>query len=354
MRVGLLAYSTDTGLGHQTLEFYHHMKPHKTLVCDLRRFNGMDTHHERYPDAQVVRGIPDCNAMDWLTDDVDAVFVAETPLNFCLFEKARQKGVVAIQQYNYEFLDFFRHPDWEAPGILAAPTSWNIDKVRALNKAPVVDWPVPVNRDQIPFRKIEQLRMFVHVVGRPAVHDRNGTIAFLNAALKIGNRFKYRIFVQNPIDARAIEYFEPVRRAIEDAQTKLDTLEVVFDTPNYRDIYAEGDVLVLPRKYGGLCLPMNEALSAGMPVIMTDVAPNGDRLPKEWLVKANHRGTFFAHVDIDYYEADVNYLTFAMLQFAEGDTMKKANLMANEIAEGLSWEKLAPLYQSLIEQVCQK
>jgi len=353
MRVGLLAYSTDTGLGHQTLEFYRHMKPHKTLVCDLRRFNGMDTHHERYPDAQVVRGIPDCNAMDWLTDDVDAVFVAETPLNFCLFEKAKQKGVVAIQQYNFEFLDFFRHPDWEAPGILAAPTLWNIDKVRELNKAPVVEWPVPVNRELIPFRKIEQCRTFVHVVGRPAVHDRNGTIAFLQAARKIGGRFNYKVFVQNPIDARAIEYFEPVRRELERAQGDLG-IEVIYDTKDYKDIYSSGDVLVMPRKYGGLCLPMQEALSAGMPVVMTDISPNNDRLPKEWLVKADYRGQFFAHVDIDYYEADVNYLTFAMLQFGESEFMKKANIMANEIAEGLSWEKLKVVYENLIEQVCQR
>lgn len=353
MRVGLLAYSTDTGLGHQTLEFYRHMQPAKTLVCDLRRYNGMDTHHERYPDAKIVRGIPDCNAMDWLTDDVDAVFVAETPLNFCLFEKAKAKGVVAIQQYNFEFLDFFRHPDWEAPGILAAPTNWNIDKVRALDKAPVVDWPVPVNRELIPFRKIDRCKMFVHVVGRPAVHDRNGTIAFLEAAKKCGDRFKYRVYVQTPIDARAIEYFEPVRRALEAAQATID-LEVIYDTKNYRDIYSEGDVLVMPRKYGGLCLPMQEALSAGMPVIMTDIEPNNSRLPKEWLVKANHKGTFFAHVDLDYYEADINYLTFAMMQFASGEFMAKANIMANDIAEGLSWEKLKPVYESLIEQVCQK
>lgn len=39
------------------------------------------------------------------------------------------------------------------------------------------------------------------------------------------------------------------------------------------DLYALGDVLVLPRRYGWLSLPMYEAAAAGMPVITTDVWP---------------------------------------------------------------------------------
>ena len=80
MRIGLLAYSTDTGLGNQTYEFYKHMKPAKTLLVDLSSLNGMETHHDRFPDAQIVQGIPDCNAMQWLVEGVDLIFVCETPL----------------------------------------------------------------------------------------------------------------------------------------------------------------------------------------------------------------------------------------------------------------------------------
>lgn len=353
MKVGLLAYSTNTGLGHQTYEFYRHMKPAKTLVADLGKFNRMPTHHDRYPDAAVVAGIPDCNRMEWLLEGMDAIFVAETPLNFCLFKRAREKGIVTIQQYNYEFLDFFRHPDWDKPGILAAPTVWNIDKVKALNAAPVMEWPVPISRDLIPFRKIEQCKTFVHVIGRPAVHDRNGTLSFLEAAKKIGNRFKYKVYYQEPIDQRAVEYFTPVKRALERAKESLQ-LEIIVDAPNYTDIYAEGDVLVLPRRYGGLCLPANEALSAGMPVIMTDVSPNDALLPKEWLVPAKFTHRFFAHVDIDVFEADANMLAFKMLEFEKQEFMQWSNERANEIAESMSWETMKPRYEALIEQVCKK
>jgi glycosyltransferase involved in cell wall biosynthesis len=39
-------------------------------------------------------------------------------------------------------------------------------------------------------------------------------------------------------------------------------------------LYADADVLVLPRRYGGLCLPAQEAMSCGLPVLMTDCPPN--------------------------------------------------------------------------------
>ena len=39
-------------------------------------------------------------------------------------------------------------------------------------------------------------------------------------------------------------------------------------------LYAGFDPLILPRRYGGLCLPMNEALRSGLPVIMFNVSPS--------------------------------------------------------------------------------
>lgn len=353
MKIGLLAYSTSTGLGHQTLDFYRFMKPHKTLVADLSRFNGMEQHPDWFPDAKVVRGIPDCDAMSWLTDDVDVVFVAETPLNYCLFEKARQKGVVTIQQYNYEFLDYTAKPQLAKPDILAAPSAWNTDIVESLNIAKVVDWPVPINRETVGFREIKKLRTFVHIIGRPAVNDRNGTLTFLEAARKIGRRFNYKVYYQEPIDPRAIGYFAPIKRALNKAKQEID-IEIVANTPKYRTMYESGEVLVLPRRYGGLCLPMQEALAAGMPVIMTDISPNNVALPKEWLVAAKKVDQFTPRMEVDIYEADPSFLAFKMLEFENEQFMQDANHKANEIAERLSWKNQAQQYTDKINQACAK
>ena len=352
MKVGLLAYSTNTGLGNQTYEFYRHMKPSKTLIADLRRFNGMKTNHSLFEGAKIANGIPNCDEMDWLTQDVDVVFVAETPLNFCLFQKAKEKGVATIQQYNYEFLNFFKQPDKPKPTVLAAPTEWNIDKIKNLQAAKVVNWPVPINRQILPFREITKLQTIIHVIGRPAVHDRNGTLTFLDAIKKIGNRFKYKVFYQEPSDQRAIQYFKPVKENLNRARQNLN-IEVITDVPKYQDIYKGGDLLVMPRRYGGLCLPMNEALSVGMPVIMSDISPNGQWLPKEWLIPAKFKQKFFAHVDVDVYEADANLLAFRILEFADSTKIQDANKKADEIAERLSWQNLLPEYEKLMTEAIQ-
>lgn len=342
MKIGLLAYSTDTGLGIQTQSFARHMNPSKVLVADLSRFNGMETHHERFPDARIVNGIPSCEDMDWLTDDVDVVFVCETPLNYCLFEKAKAKGVKTVLQYNYEFLDYLNQPTLEPPSVLAAPTPWGQNDVENRNIAPIVDLPVPVDAYNIGKREITECRTIFHVAGKQAVHDRNGTMTFVEAAIKCGNRFKYKIYAQT-LDGTT-------ETLIKKAAEKID-LEVIYNVENNADMYKDGDVMVMPRKYGGLCLPMQEALAAGIPVIMPDIAPNNQRLPKEWLVLAKPRGSFMTRTEIAIYDTDANWLAFKMLEFFDEQFMSWSNKEATEIGELLAWKRLKSYYDEILSQV---
>jgi glycosyltransferase involved in cell wall biosynthesis len=346
MKIGLIAFSTDTGLGNQTFAFYKHMQPHKTLVVDLNKFNNMPTHHERFTDnphgdVRISYGIPDCEAMDWLSDDVDLLFVCETPLNYCLFEKAKAKNVPVVLQYNYEFLDYL-NSDKPAPTVLAAPSIWHKKDVESLNIAPVIDLPVPVDASIVERREINECRTIIHTAGKQAIHDRNGTIAFIQAALKCGHKFKFKIYAQ--------ELDGTTRTLIQKAQQHID-LELVTNTANYLDQYKDGDVLVIPRKYGGLCLPMQEALAHGIPVIMPDIEPNDYRLPKQWLVKADKKDSFMTRTQIDIFETDVDHLAFKMCQFGDEEFMRWSNKEALEIGKELSWKKLKPLYQTMFEQI---
>lgn len=350
MRIGLLAYSTDTGLGNQTYEFYKHMNPTKVLLVDLSRFNHMPTHHERYPGALICNGIPDGSHTDWLTNDVDIVFVCETPLNYNLYTQARKKGVKVVQQYNYEFLDYFREPDFDRPSVLAAPSAWNTEIVKSLlPDTPVMDWPVPVNNEYIQGCVRERLKTFTHIIGRPTASDRNGTLQFLDAVEQLGTAFDYEVFLQPPDDNRAKFYFLPVKERLQELASKIPTLKIIENVTNYNELYS-GDVLVMPRKYGGLCLPMQEALASGMPVIMTDISPNFV-LPKEWLVKSDYENELVAHTKITYYKADTNSLIESMLQFVDSEYLRRSSIEALKIADGLSWQTLKPIYNQLFENV---
>lgn len=340
MRIGLLAYSTDTGLGNQTYEFYRHMQPAKTMIVDLSEFNHMETHHDRFTNANIVYGIPKDGDFDWLLEDIDLIFICETPLNYALMEKAKAAGIPVVLQYNYEFLDYLQRPNLPPPAVLAAPSWWNKEDVIARNIAPVIDLTVPVNDERIRPREITVCRTMLHTAGKQAHMDRNGTMAFIQAAQKCGGKFKYKIIAQQLDDA--------TRRAIERASVEI---ELVENVENYEDQYAEGDVLVLPRRYGGLCLPMNEALAAGIPVIMPDISPNDQRLPKQWLVQAKKADQFMARTMIDVYSVDPNFLAFKMCEFADESFMRWSNQEAIELGKGISWKAQKPIYDQTFEMI---
>jgi hypothetical protein len=52
-----------------------------------------------------------------------------------------------------------------------------------------------------------------------------------------------------------------------------------------------------------LCLPMNEALTSGLPVIMSNVSPTDAILPQEWLVPDAFNGGLTLRVPIQYFNA---------------------------------------------------
>jgi glycosyltransferase involved in cell wall biosynthesis len=121
------------------------------------------------------------------------------------------------------------------------------------------------------------------------------------------------------------------------------------DVTNYWDNYSSGDVLLMPRRFGGLCLPVNEALGAGMPVIMPDISPNNTWLPDEWLIPASRKGTFRAKQHIDFYSVDHRALAAKIDQLAsDAEFYTKALATAADLREQLSWKNLLPEYQQVL------
>lgn len=351
MKLGLLACSSNTGLGYQTLTIAEHLNPDKVLVYDISKHNGMPTHHERFYQPRVCDGIPTNQDMEWLVDGMDVIIVCETPLNYHLFEYANQRGVKVIQQLNVEFFDFFKKPHLPRPSLLGMPSEWRQHEIEGLNIAPVIQLPLPVDRKRFPFREIKQCKTFIHIVGRPAIHDRNGTLSFIAAAEILGGQYQYKIYLQPPTDPRAIEYFRPIKQALENASVKIEVVENIEDNTQ---MYLGGDVLVLPRRYGGLCIPMQEALSCGLPVVMPDISPNYQRLPKDWRCGVRRLTEFEYHTNVIVWEAVVGDLVEKMKQFINDEFMQTANRKANEIADSISWETLKPFYQEVMTNLCEK
>lgn len=342
VRVGLLAYSTNTGLGIQTLEFAEHLGPARVLLVDLSKLNHMPTHHERYAAWECVTtdGFPQVRDIERFLDGLDVVFVAETPLNYDLFALARERGVATVLQPNHEFNDYLQRPHLPLPDLFGLPSVWHYDDLPFANKRLL---PVPVATERLPKHPgTGGIQRFLHIAGRPAVHDRNGTAEVI-AAFRSLPRTEATLTVRVQVPEAAEAYR---RLAGGDPRITIDATDV----REYWSAYDGYDCLVLPRKYGGLCLPMQEALGSGIPVIMTAVSPNDAVLPPAWLVPATHSGTFQTRSTIDVYTVDVPALAAKLTALHDlGPTEARAVYAhARTLGDSLGWERLQPMYADLL------
>lgn len=331
MRIGLIARADSRGLGIQTKAFYDNMHPAKTMVVDCPSLKPLPIRRDWYPDATWVHGLP--SALDfrsWL-QGLDVVYTAETGYSPALWDEAKHVGVKTILHANYEFLNRS-----DQPSLWAAPSMWH------LRDFPhgAVHLPVPIETDRFMVNQAPAARRFLHVVGRPAVHDRNGTQDLL-AALR---------YVQSPITV-TLKCQEPGYINVPETPEHVDVVVDTGDITNYWDNYTSHDVLVLPRRFGGLCLPVNEALGAGMPVIMPDIDPN-QWLPSQWLIPGHHKTSFMAKQRIDVHHVDPMELAAKIDEFASNPRFFwQAQQNAQDLARSLSWDTLKPKYEKTFQEL---
>ncbi len=332
MRIGLIARADSRGLGIQTKSFHDEMRPAKTMVIDCPSQKPLPVRRDWYPDATWIHGLP--RAMDfrsWLPG-LDVVYTAETGYARCLWDIAREMRVRTVLHANYEFLD-----RRDEPSRWAAPSQWHIGEF----PHGTVHLPVPIRvAAPVDFHGAGSATRFLHVVGRPAVHDRNGTLDLLRALPHVTAEVTVTVRCQEPGYVSGL-----IREHRIHTPGNVTLVVDVGDVPDNTDLYVEQDVLVMPRRFGGLCLPANEALGAGMPVIMPDISPNNTWLPPEWLVPATWRLEFNAKTRVAVYETQQHALAAKIDQMAT-DTgfYTKAALRAREIADSLSWDALRPAY----------
>lgn len=335
MRLGVIVYSTETGLGYQSFDYYHHLNPKKALHIDISSLNGKEQHYNWYGDnTMFVKGIPNRLQIAEFLKGLDVVLMAETPLNYELYDIARKMGVKTANVINYEFFDHLVKPELPLPDLIIMPSVWYFKEMQQFCKSKgigCVQLHHPVDRDLIPFRLRHTVKT-MHLAGNPAALDRNGTADYMTACP----------------DGRVVTQSHDLANKI---RSRYSQSNVFTDIHDQKIIYSIGDIMVMPRKYGGNCLPLNEALSAGMPVIMPDISPNNHLLPKEWLVPAYVAGSFTPRTKIDVYQTDIQALRDKIDWFATQD-IKHHSELANKIADSISWTTLKPEWEATIADLC--
>lgn len=332
MKIGTLAYRTKTGLGYQVKSYIKHLGIEKILVIDLSEHNGIPLTNW-YPDAPTVKGYPRNDDLEEFLKGLDVVLLAETPLNYTLYYLARKMGVKTAVVANWEFWDFYVNPHYPRPDLVIMPSVWHLEEAQEwglVNNVKVIQLHHPVDREEFPFR-LRQSASFMHVAGKPAAHDRNGTHLYLEAQ------------PDGTVVTQSEKYAQELR-------TRYRHSSIYTNVEDAEFMYQLGDVMVFPRRYGGNCLPLNEALSSGMPVIMSDISPNNHLLPPEWLVPAQKTDQFEPRTIVDIFSADIDALRAKIDWFRNCD-IEAESRKANEIAESISWETLKPKYMNALESL---
>lgn len=327
-RIGVIARADLTGLGNQSRNWVRLLDPHKVIVINSKPFNGNEQHMEWYnrPNAFRVDGFINRNEINPILNNVDLLLTFEIPYNYDLIRVARERGVKTIIQNNWEFTDYLRQPHLPLPDALVNHSYWHLDEQKKLWPEITEYCPTPVfleDYDTIMLHNMDRdltKRRFLHVAGRKTYEDRNGTMSLIESVKMVPAEYDFELVIKT----QSVEIYSDDPR-----------ITVDYNSPeDEKQLYYDFDAMIMPRRYGGACLPMTEALAAGLPVIMTDVDPNNKALPKEWLAKANNAGSFMARTKIDLFDADTNSLSSKISQLANmhEDELVAMKIRAREIA----------------------
>lgn len=295
-RTDLIVRCEARGLGHQTRDMAAHLAVRPVLV-DGGEPCGAPT-------------VPASSLAEHLTGEI--VFSAETFYDPGLTRVLSARGQRAICHVNPEFFV----PDELVGAEIWLPTPWLAEHFPG---APVVPVPVPFAR---PPRPTPARPVFLHVAGRRTVGDRNGTATFLRAAAV--SRVRAVVTTQQPLP--------PVP----------DNVTVRVDPARW-DIYEGCDVLVLPRRYGGLSLVVQEAMACGLAVLVPDCPPN-DFWPTIRHPASPSNVMRGKHLRFRCHDTDVRVLADRMLHLspAEIDDAKQAS---HDWARAHTWEALGDLWR---------
>jgi glycosyltransferase involved in cell wall biosynthesis len=325
MTLGIIARSDNTGLGNQTRELVKMLNPDKILLIDSEHFNGNEQHPEWYKDYNVtttLSGFPTKQELVEFLRNIDVVLSCETFYRQDFLHYAKRRGIKTILQYNFEFLLNMSVPEAELPDVLLAPSLWNIEQIEKMvdGRCKVIHLPPPT--DPTLFENVRQNNMskdhnrLLHVGGKFAAKDRNGTQTVLQM-LKY-SKASYELVITT--------------QKFPELDLKDSRVTVNNSNPeNREELYNGFDAMLLPRRYAGLCLPMNEALISGLPVFMTDISPNNLLLPKEWLVKSEHINSFQAKSLVDVYDGNPEHLASIVDEYMDNKDKREMKDSALQI-----------------------
>ncbi len=302
---GAVVFAVESGLGRQAKQFYDHgifdtvlIHPHSTFV----------EHPEWYPNR-----VRDYNE---LLEKVDEVWFFETPFNWYYVTQAREKGVKTVLVAMYECTQYPLPytPDRIIGGSLLETQFFNAEHINV---------PVP---DEVQWKQRTYAKVFVHNAGHLGLKGRNGTKELIEAMQYVKSPIKLLLRSQVPIRCT-------------DPRVEIK----IGDLP-YKELFSEGDVFIYPDKFGGSCLPLQEAFASGMAVMSSNRFPSSTWLPNEILIPIEGYQKERIYREFDSAIVDPKKIAETIDRWY-GEDISKFSLAGKKWGRNNTWNKLKKLYE---------
>lgn len=332
-RRGLIARADNGGLGHLTWELARHVDFDRIVVVDLDDAGRGPLFLDRYDGDVFVSPFPlSDDAVEWLVDGCDVVYTAEIGYRPDLFARLRAADVRSVLHLMPELYAADNGGD-DDPDLLVTPTTWVLDRLPERTHV----LPVPVALDRFEQRHVESVETLLHVTA-PAMLDRNGTLAVLSALSRIES------------DCRLVVAGNGSTANLPSRVGHVD-VEIRGPVDEYWRLYDDVDALVLPRRYGGLSLPMNEAAAAGLPIVTTDLSPQNDWTdPALRVATLGSKSVRMKGGRYDVFEPDPTALAATVdLLVSDPDVAASASERSSMYAGVKSWPNWQPTYESWLD-----
>jgi hypothetical protein len=338
MKIGLIARAENRGLGILTWEIARHLVPDRVLLIDMGPLaRGFPMHHDRYDLSRTTLAlwrdgrVADLAVREWI-DGLDVIYTAETFYDPRIVGWANLAGVKTVLHAMPEFLG----PDIPRPTEVWLPTPWRAEHAGPHRLIPI---PIPLDRWRWPKLNRDGPLRVLHVAGHQAAADRNGTVPFLRACSILHEAVEVTVVDQ---DCR------PWQNA---KVGPYSTLKIEQAHADYWTMYEDQDVLVMPRRYGGLCLPVQEAIGAGLVPVLPRIPPN-DWYPA-LLTKTSLNGRLFTQAGPLRIGTPVPSSIAAAIDMLARDRTQLAVHRGRVAgwAEDHSWDALLPTWRAALESV---
>ncbi len=342
-KLGICVFANNSGLGNQTRRLTYMLKPDRILAIDSSSFSkNKEQHFDWYDNftGYKVQGFPTNHEYRDFMKGLTHIIVCENPLNYQMLSMAKQAGIKVYIMSNYEFCDHL-DKQIELPHKFLMPSYWMVQEMKdKFSDDRIVYLPPPIDPNEFKeareenFRRKPEAPNFLHIVGTLAVNDRNGTLDLIDSLARTANNFTLTIKSQHEL---------PENYIVNDSRVRYQ----IGNEKETQNLYKGYEALILPRRYGGLSLTTNEALMSGLPVLMTDISPNNELLPQDWLFKAYKKGSFFTRTTIDIHGTEPKDLAYKIDWLVKQDfdklKIEAFDLGYNNFAESVLKDKYLDL-----------